>query len=136
MHVEGKLIRDGRYFLVEMPLLDAMTQGRSKKEALAMAEDWIESMLDIDGFKATATASGKDGFVVSVSDPAALIALILRRRREAAGLSLAEVAVRIGASSKNAYARYERGTSVPSITKFAELLHAVDPEHDLALAMC
>ncbi|MFW5829170.1 MAG: hypothetical protein ACOCXA_02810, partial [Planctomycetota bacterium] len=91
MHVEGTLTRDGRFYLAEMPLLDAMTQGRTKKEALAMAEDWVASMLDRPELQVTATAAGKDSFVLSLSDPAALIALILRRRREAAGLSLAEV---------------------------------------------
>ena len=32
MRFEGKLIRDGRFWLAEIPLLDAMTQGgRAKK---------------------------------------------------------------------------------------------------------
>jgi ribosome-binding protein aMBF1 (putative translation factor) len=135
MRVEGHLIRDGRWYLVEIPLLDAVTQARTKKEAMTMAADWVVTMIGRDDVRAQATTTGKDDFVVEVSDPAALIALILRRRREAAGLSLAEVAARLGSTSKTAYARYERGTSVPSVTKFAELLHAVDPDHDLALAM-
>jgi hypothetical protein len=37
MRFEGKLVRDGRLWLAEIPLLDAMTQGRTRKEALEMS---------------------------------------------------------------------------------------------------
>lgn len=135
MQVEARISKDGRWYLVEIPLLDGMTQGRTKKEAMAMAVDWLESMIDKPGFQAETRAIGSDRLVLSSNDPAAVVALALRRRREAAGLSLAEAAARVGATSKNTYARYERGTSVPSIVKFANLLRALDPKHDLALAM-
>jgi hypothetical protein len=41
--------------------------------------------------------------------------------------------VRLGAKSRNAYARYERGTSVPTLDKLTELLQAVAPGHDFVL---
>ncbi len=73
--------------------------------------------------------------MVECRPPEVLVALALRRRREAAGLSLADVAARIGASSHNAYARYEQGTALPTITKLSELFRAVDPDHELALTV-
>ncbi|MHB1847073.1 MAG: helix-turn-helix domain-containing protein, partial [Deltaproteobacteria bacterium] len=45
--------------------------------------------------------------------------------REAHGLSLAEVSRRLGQRSRNAYARYEQGLSVPTIDKLEKLLSAV-----------
>ena len=53
---------------------------------------------------------------------------LLRRQRERSGLSLAEAAARLGAKSRNAYARYEQGTSVPTLDKLTELLQAVAPD--------
>ena len=62
-----------------------------------------------------------------------MISLLLRRQRERSGLSLVEAAARLGAKSRNAYARYERGTSVPTVEKVNELLHAVSPGQDIVL---
>jgi transcriptional regulator with XRE-family HTH domain len=62
-----------------------------------------------------------------------LIRLLLQRRREMSGLSLGEVAQRLGAKSRNAYARYERGQAVPSLEKLDELLRAVSPGSEFVL---
>ena len=50
-------------------------------------------------------------------------------------LSEAEVADRLGAKSRNAYARYEQGASVPTIEKLDQLLRAVSPGPDCVLAL-
>ena len=60
-----------------------------------------------------------------------MISLLLRRQREKSGLTLAEAAERMGAKSRNTYARYEQGTSVPTVEKLNQLLHAVSPGNDL-----
>jgi len=133
MLIEGRIARDGRWYLAEIPLLDGMTQGRTRKGALAMAADWVRSLAPIRGLRISARMLEGDRFVLECDPPEALIALALRRRREAAGLSLAEVARRIGAKSRNAYARYEQGASLPTVTKLAELFRAVDPDRDLTL---
>lgn len=41
MEIEGKIWKDGKFWLVEIPALDAMTQGRTRKEALNMAKDLV-----------------------------------------------------------------------------------------------
>jgi transcriptional regulator with XRE-family HTH domain len=46
---------------------------------------------------------------------------------------LRDVALRLGASSRNAYARYERGEAVPSLDKLDALLKAVSPGSDLVV---
>lgn len=135
MLIEGRLIRDGRWYLAEIPLLDGMNQARTRKAALAMAVDWVRTLAPKGSVKISARSLGTDRFVLSCEPPEALVALALRRRREAAGLSLAQVAERIGAKSRNAYARYEQGTALPTITKLAELFRAVDPDRDLTLTV-
>lgn len=133
MRFEGKIVRDGKFWLAEIPLLDGMTQGRTRKEALQMAADWLETMVNRDGFRAEVHPHGKDEFEISGSDAAAMTALLLRRRREATGASLREVASRLGSTSRNAYARYERGDAVPTVDKLDELLKAASPGEDFVI---
>ena len=116
MRFEGYLTRDGRFWLAEVPLLDAMTQGRTRAEALRMIGDWLETMVDKPGFNAHIYPRGKNEFEISGSDIAAMTALLLRRRRQASGASLRDIASRLGSSSRNSYARYERGDVVPAPT--------------------
>jgi len=132
MKFEGKLTRDGRFWLAEAPLFDAMTQGRTRKEALAMIADWFETMIDRRDFTAEVHSTGNT-FEIGGSDTAAMIALLLRRRRQATGASLSEIASRLGVASRNAYARYERGDAVPTVEKLDELLRAVAPGGELVL---
>ena len=133
MRFEGNLVRDGKFWLAEIPLLDAATQGRTRAEALTMIADWLETMVNRPDFKAEVHPRGKVEFEVSGSDAAAMTALLLRRRREASGASLRDVATRLGASSRNAYARYERGESVPTMDKLDALLKATSPGEDFVI---
>jgi transcriptional regulator with XRE-family HTH domain len=125
--LSGRIWREDGFWLAEVPMLDALTQGRSEAEALRMLADLVETMADRDGFRATVTRGSENLLEVGSNDPAALASVLLRRQREKHGLSLADVARRLGARSKTAYARYEQGDSVPSVAKFFELLTAVVP---------
>jgi len=132
MRFSGRIYKDDKFWLAEVPMLDALTQGRTRIEALAMIEDLLESLVYRPGFTVTARFKNED-LEISSSDPHALISLFLRRQRERSGLSLSEVAKRLGAKSHNAYARYEQGTSLPSLDKVTELYRAVSPGQDLVL---
>jgi ribosome-binding protein aMBF1 (putative translation factor) len=98
-----------------------------------MAADWLETMIDRKGFRAEVHPRGTNEFEISGSDTAAMTALLLKRRRQASGASLREVAERLGASSRNAYARYERGEAVPSMEKLDALLKAASPDGDFVI---
>jgi hypothetical protein len=75
-----------------------------------------------------------DYFEIDSPDQAALTAFLLRRKRTLEGLSLSAVARRLGASSLNAYARYEQGRTVPTIEKLSRLLAAVSGTKDFVLS--
>ena len=79
--------------------------------------------------------AGSPPFRVTLSGVAASLAVNgkLRRARQRAGLTLAQVAERLGATSVNAYARYEQGRSVPTVRKLTELFAAVRPGRDLVV---
>jgi predicted RNase H-like HicB family nuclease/DNA-binding XRE family transcriptional regulator len=133
MRFAGRLIRDGRWWLAEIPLLDALTQGRTRRDALDMVKDWIETAVNRSDFHVTVHEKGRTEFEVSGSDATSMIALLLRRRRAASGASLRDMANKLGATSRNAYARYERGEAVPTLEKLDTLLKATSPGGDFVI---
>lgn len=70
-------------------------------------------------------------FEIAAADTRPMINLLLRRQRQKSGLSLAAVAERLGAKSRNAYARYEQSATAPTVEKLVELLHAIAPDHEI-----
>ncbi len=137
MRLLGRTWKDGKFWLAEVPLLDAMTQGRTEREALRMVVDLIrtmaEAMVGRGRLKVDLFPGARGAFEVGCRDTAVLVAVMLRRQREKHGLSLAQVARRLGARSKTAYARYEQGRSVPTVEKLFELLMAVAPGEEAVL---
>jgi Helix-turn-helix len=133
MRFQGKLRRDGKFWLAEVPVFDAMTQGRTRKDALDMIADWFVTMADRKGFSIDIHPVGRSAFEASSSDTRTMVSMLLRRQRQKSGLSLAQAAQRLGAKSRNAYARYERGVSVPTVEKLDELLRAIAPGRDVVL---
>lgn len=131
MRFPGRVKKDGRFWLAEIPAFDAMTQGRSKREALSMAEDLIETMADVKGFKATVFPTSGATFEIAGNRINVLLALLLRRQRERRGLSLSAAAAKLGQRSKNAYARYEQGKSMPTVEKLEQLLKAIAPDQKI-----
>ncbi len=135
MQVKGSVTKDGQWWIIEFPLLNAMTQGRTRKEALAMGADWVESDINRDDFRATVSYEGHGVVSLTCNDDQALLALILRRLREQSGLSLIQVGERLGSASPNAYGLYEQGKVSPTITKLNELIQAVAPGKELTLSI-
>lgn len=133
MRFQGKVYKDGNFWLAEVPIFDAMTQGHSRKEALAMIVDWFETLANCSDFSVQVYEGNKGEFEIGASDTKVMICLLLQRQRQLSGLSLAAAAKRLGAKSRNAYARYEQGTSVPSVEKLDELLQAVSLGKDFIL---
>jgi environmental stress-induced protein Ves len=124
MMFEGRIWKEGKHWLIESPMLDVMTQGRTRAHALAMLQEAIALLVDQKGFTVMVALNG-EGIVVSSSHTRTLIALALRRQRLKHGLSLSDVSKRLNQSSRNSYARYEQGRSVPSVEKLDELFRAV-----------
>jgi len=134
MRFQGKLYKDGKFWLIEVPVFAAMTQGRTRKEALAMIADWFATMIDRPGFSVTVYEGKEDTFELRASDTKAMVGLLLQRQRQLHGLSLAAAAERLGAKSRNAYARYEQGSSMPTVEKLDKLLQAVSGGRDFVLS--
>lgn len=133
MRFQGKIYRNGKFWLAEIPILDAMTQGYTREEAYRMVKDLLETLVNRPDFSVEIHRANRGNFEVSASDMRAMISLMLRRQREKSGLSRSEVAQRLGVKSRNAYARYEQGMSAPTLEKLDQLLKAVSPDRDFVL---
>jgi len=131
MRFPGRIKKDGRFWLVAIPAFDAFTQGRTKREALAMAGDLIETMAGVGGFRVIVYPTGVQTFEIGANRINVILALLLRRQRERQGLTLAEAAERLGQRSKNAYARYEQVTTMPTVEKLEQLLKAIAPDQKI-----
>ena len=137
MRFEGTLIKpDGkknRFWGVEIPILHIHTQGKTRKDALSMAKDAIESLLEKKEFRVCVHSGEADTFTVDSDNSTAFIAFMLKRQRQFRGLSVREVAARLDSKSPNAYAQYEQGKVKPSMDKLVELMQAIDPDFEPVL---
>lgn len=76
---KGKVWRDGKFWLAEVPEFDVMTQGFTKQEALEMIADVIEGYVNFPRFKVDIhEGSGKD-FEIGSIDTECLNDLFLTR---------------------------------------------------------
>jgi predicted RNase H-like HicB family nuclease len=136
MELEGRVWKDpnSSWWLVEVSFLDVMTQGKTRKHALEMIKDAVmellkdsyEDFLDKQ-FELMVNLYEDNVIGIGASDDKILFALGLKRQRLRSGSSIRDVSMRLKSKSPNAYARYERAQARPSIEKYAELLHAVNP---------
>ena len=81
MRFAGRIYKAGKFWLAEIPILDAMTQGYTRKETFEMVADLIETLADQDGFFVTVHAGKNGTFEVSSSDTRTLVGLLLQRQR-------------------------------------------------------
>jgi transcriptional regulator with XRE-family HTH domain len=133
MRFAGRAFKSGKFWAAEVPILGVFTQGRSLHDAHSMIVDAIEALANRPGF-AINIFEGKGGdFEIGTSDEAALTALLLRRTRIRSGLTLVEVAARLGEKSINGYARYEQGRAIPSIKKLSQLYAVVGRNGDFVV---
>lgn len=127
MRFEVTVYKEKKLWLSEAPALGVMSQGKSKKEALDMLADAVSELINKDGFHAEISKSDKR-LILSTNNDKETIALMLRQQRLKHGLTLKEIAKRLGSTSVNSFARYEQGKASPSISKLTQLLSAIDPD--------
>lgn len=131
MIFDGRIWKERKFWLIEIPALDAMTQGRTKAEAFKMLDDLLKTMVEERPFRVVMGSEKGGRFHVEMSRDASVCALILRRQRAKSGLTIREVAKLLGASSLNAYAAYEAGKREPSLSQFDKLLSVVSKQDRL-----
>jgi predicted RNase H-like HicB family nuclease/DNA-binding XRE family transcriptional regulator len=133
MLVTGRIFKDKNtspYWAVDINDLGIHTQGVSKKDAIAMAKDAIETVIDTDGFEAMVESPDGKTLFISSNNNRLLLALFFKNLRVQCDLTLQEVADRMGEKSVTGYSRYEHGKVSPSIDKITDIIRAIDPDKD------
>ena len=133
MRIEGHLWKEGRFWIVEIPALDLMTQGLSKTEAYRVAGTVVEDVVGKDEFKVTVRKSGKDGFVLETNDSLEMISLLLRRQRMKKGISVREASHLMGSNSPNAWGAYEQGKRAPTLDQLERMIRVIDNNSQLVI---
>ena len=86
MRVQGRIFKDGGFWLAEVPMLDAMTQGRTEEEALVMVKDLVETLANRPGFSVTVHPCGDGDIELGSDDARGMVALMLQRQRACSGV--------------------------------------------------
>ncbi len=136
MELEGKIWKDGKEWLVEVPVLDICTQGHSREDALNMIKDAIEVLIegyfpneDIKKLELIVHDNEKKTIGITSSNNELIASFSLIRQRELSKSSVRDVAERLGSKSPNVYAQYERGNVNITLNQFEKLLEAVNPKN-------
>ncbi len=130
---EGKLTKDGSYWIVEIFGLELMTQGKSKEQAYKMAKSVVLDASGNSKLKVEIIKTGTVSFLLASQDTETLIPLLLKKQRQRAGLTVLQASKLLGSDSPNAYGVYEQGKARPTLEKLNQLLSAVNPDHQIVL---
>ena len=86
MRVQGRIFKDGGFWLADVPMLDAMTQGRTEEEALVMVKDMVETLANRPGFSVTVHPCRGGDIELGSDDARGMVALMLQRQRACSGV--------------------------------------------------
>ncbi|MGC1879310.1 MAG: helix-turn-helix transcriptional regulator [Rhabdochlamydiaceae bacterium] len=134
MELEGKIWKEGRWWIVEVPCLNITSQGKTKKNAFLMIKDAVFELMKSyfsdwsKEFNITVHDYKGDSFGLTSNDNKLLLSFLLIRQREESGLSIRDVAERLSSKNPNSYAQYEKGKMNFSINQYEKLMHAINPK--------
>ena len=139
MQLEGKIYRDGKFWLVEVPALDLMTQGSTRDEAIFMIKDAIEELIDCyfddNSINIFVNDYENDLIGIGCDNIKALFAFSLKRQREKNDFSIREMSAKLDSNSPNAYARYEKGRTKITLERYDQIIKAMNPESDTLIRL-
>ena len=118
MKLQGRYFKDGKLWISEIPFISLMDQGRSKTESLKMIKSSVEELMVDSGLKCQIEDLGKGEFVLSSENVKLLTCFVLRRLREAQGLSIRDVSAKLKHKSHTEYARHESGATAMTLETF------------------
>lgn len=129
MWLEGLVFKAADGWVAESEPLDVITQGKSRRDAMAMLKDAIELLAEDSKCRLTVEVrqGAGDAVFLGCPDIKAWFAFLLRRQRQIGQVTAQEAARRLGSRYKNAYAAYEQAKREPSIDMMAKLLTAANP---------
>lgn len=139
--MQGKIWKEKKLYLIEVPALDLMSQGKSKDDAFYMINDALSMHLEelgVQGFDHEASCwIDKERSIFSVSIPWSkkVVGFMIQRLRERTNLSQRDLAKKMGYSSHNSIAAYESGRIQPTLEKFSEIMSGLDVNVSIGVSL-
>ena len=118
MKLQGRYFKDGKFWISEIPFISLMDQGKTKSESLKMIRSSVEELMFDFGLKCEIEDIGNGEFVLSSENVKLLTCFVLRRLREAQGLSIRDVSSKLKHKSHTEYARHESGVTAMTLETF------------------
>ncbi len=78
MRLGGTIYQSSQGCAAEIPLLEAMTQGQTRQEALDTMAEFLETLVNRPGFSVEVAPGKEDYLEVSSADVRGLVSLLLR----------------------------------------------------------
>ncbi len=128
MYFKGKIHKkkEGeKYHSISIPELGIFTQGKNPKNCIDMVKDSLAMVLNIKASEIDFVIKSESSFDITAKPLSVLISHFLKFQRSESGLSLSDIQQRLGYSSKNSYAQYEKGVREPSLNKLNEFINAM-----------
>lgn len=119
MILPGKYYKEGKFWLIEISQLDALTQSTSRSGAFNMIQDWIMTMANCLDLKMEFIDQGAGNFIIKFDNPAPIVSLMLERAKKESGMSLSMLMQALELTSKSV-ARSRFDCSDKRIGKIAE----------------
>lgn len=133
MILTGTVVKDGTWWVIQCPVLDAMTQGRTKQEALEMMVDWVQSMLGDAKYPIDIQSVGKNDFNMRMKDFQPILQMVMERARSNAQMTYEDVAKTLNRASRSSVKMAFTMTHDPRFGKLTELADAMGYEIEIRL---
>lgn len=125
MKLKGNYYKDGSWWLAEIPSIQYLEQGKTKSELFELVKSGIQLLMEDTPFKCTVEDQGEGEFILSSDNPRVMGCFIIKRLREAQGLSIREVAQKLGHKSHTEFARHESGKTAMTLETFNKYVQAL-----------
>ena len=126
MQLVGTLKKHDKHWVIEVPSLDLMTQGRTKKDALLMIKDAVELVSEASNFNVNVESLDNNQFSLSTNNDSVLLGLIIKRLRTKHNTSREDLAKALGQKSTTTIARYEQYKSIPKQDQLEKILQTMN----------
>lgn len=125
MLLKGRVWKEEGFWLAEVKHLDLFTQAKTRQESLDLLMEQIEERYDFDKSQYSLKTITSSEIAITSISMNALVPLILKGLRNKEGLSVREVATRLGFKSRSSYFKYETGERSISIDQFDRIVKLI-----------
>ncbi|HEY8279369.1 MAG TPA: helix-turn-helix transcriptional regulator [Bdellovibrionota bacterium] len=128
MRIEGKVWKDGKFWVAALPVLEFSTQALKASEVEMMMVDAVRTAMDDSRLQVKFLKASQDVWVLEFEEAKDFVVFFLKQLRLQQGLSIEEVARRLGFRSRASYFQYEVGRREPSIGQFESIVKAMSQD--------